>query len=563
MTVNNKMILNLGVNFTVVYLMLIFFENLDYLTIFLILFNVLFFYLNNENNIEKITINRNYKYLYIFLIFVFVFISQNKNLQYEIISIDIPSYLVASQGIDFSNLPFETQWESKGPMFLYLYKLIQIIVGKNFVYFKIFNDLILFVISLFLFLTLEKYTKNLIISFSSSLFFLSLTSHEWYTSELSELHCLMFISIAIYFDSISDDKKDYSNVVIFLLSCSILINQSTAIFGIIFLIKHLFFDHMRVHVRNVVKKITLFLFPHLFFTILYFYNGLFDIYFINYFTLPFGYVQEGSFSFNEFLIWLKRIFIFNKFLFFILLYLSYNIIRHFLFDKERYNKLTLFLIFNIVGALLIYVIGGHSYVHHLFYFLYFISLSPILIKNKIGSSFLTMVTLFAALQIFLSVFNQSFSNLSNASELQNDYPLYQLSKEIDKNYSKNFTVLAFDHLLLLYYLDKENESYIIHPYNNFDNFIVEILIESEKLKTNEMSHFSYYIEEEPDVIVCNPRAIVAGIPTKLDDPTFFNCEVSDYKKNYSKINTLDFKNNENFHFYDDPYMEISLFYKNS
>ena len=139
MTVNNKMILNLGVNFTVVYLMLIFFENLDYLTIFLILFNVLFFYLNNENNIEKITINRNYKYLYIFLIFVFVFISQNKNLQYEIISIDIPSYLVASQGIDFSNLPFETQWESKGPMFLYLYKLIQIIVGKNFVYFKI-ND---------------------------------------------------------------------------------------------------------------------------------------------------------------------------------------------------------------------------------------------------------------------------------------------------------------------------------------------------------------------------------------------------------------------------------------
>ena len=52
------------------------------------------------------------------LLFFFVIILQNRLLNYEIISIDVPSYLVASQGVTFTNLPFESQWS---PRVRYLY----------------------------------------------------------------------------------------------------------------------------------------------------------------------------------------------------------------------------------------------------------------------------------------------------------------------------------------------------------------------------------------------------------------------------------------------------------
>ena len=41
-------------------------------------------------------------------LFILVIILQNRLLNYEIISIDVPSYLVASQNITVNNLPFES-----------------------------------------------------------------------------------------------------------------------------------------------------------------------------------------------------------------------------------------------------------------------------------------------------------------------------------------------------------------------------------------------------------------------------------------------------------------------
>ena len=88
------------------------------------------------------------------ILFIFLLFTQNQYLEYETISIDIPSYLVASQNVGINELPFETQWESKGPVFMYLYNLISYFSGENFVHFKLINDLILFVVILFLFFTL-------------------------------------------------------------------------------------------------------------------------------------------------------------------------------------------------------------------------------------------------------------------------------------------------------------------------------------------------------------------------------------------------------------------------
>ena len=91
----------------------------------------------------------------IFIVFIstLTIISQNYFLNFELIDWDIPSYLVAASDVLRGNLPLENQWESKGPLFFYLYGLILILSGKNLIYFKIFNDLILLFISLLIFKT--------------------------------------------------------------------------------------------------------------------------------------------------------------------------------------------------------------------------------------------------------------------------------------------------------------------------------------------------------------------------------------------------------------------------
>ena len=508
---------------------------------------------NNINDIKK------YQILVFFLLGFYLLITQNNFLHYEIISIDVPSYLVASQHVSFDNLPFESQWESKGPLFIYFYKLVQIMSGKSLVLFKILNDFLLFVIVIFLYLTALNLSKDHLISIGSSLFFISITSHEWYVGELSELYCLIFLSIVSYISSLEQKKKFHSTISLLLLSLSTLINQSTIIFLISYMVYYFLYIE-KFNLKKLFKSIFIFSAPHIFFIVLYIINGLLDIYLINYIFLTFGYVQEGKFELTEVIIWLKRMFIFNRFLFYSIFLITFSVLINFYTTIKEQNNKNIFIIFNIFASVLIYIIGGHNYVHHLYYFIFFISLGGIFLLNKFNKYTFLAVIIFAASQILVSTFSTSIYNLSNTEKIQNEYPLYSLSQEI-KIDKKEFTTLAFDHLLILFYLDKDNESYIIHPFNNFEEYIVDLLINSGKLKTNEFSHFSYYVETEPDLIVCNPKAIVLGVPTRLDGKEYFNCEISDYKKNYLKIDTIKFNDDPNFHFYNDPYREISLFIK--
>ena len=560
----SKRYLILFLSNSLLFLLLLFLNEqlIEFVTLGVIL-NILAIYIFDNsstyyNNVRK---KRKYQILIFFLLGFYLLISQNNFLHYEIISIDVPSYLVASQHVSFENLPFESQWESKGPLFIYLYKLMQIFSGKSLVLFKILNDFLLFVIVIFLYLTALNISKDHLISIGSSLFFISIASHEWYVGELSEIYCLIFLSIVTYISSLEQKKKIHYTISILLLSFSTLINQSTILFLLSYLV-YFFLYIEKYNLKLLFRLIFIFSIPHIFFLVLYIINGIVDIYLINYIFLTFGYVQEGRFEFNEVLIWLKRIFIFNSFLFYSIFLITFSVFINFFKTIKEQNKKNIFIIFNIFASVFIYIIGGHNYVHHLYYFIFFISLGGIFLLTKFNRYTFLAVVIFAASQILVSTFSTSIYNLSNTEKIQNEYPLYSLSQEIKIN-KKEFTTLAFDHLLLLFYLDKDNESYIIHPFNNFEEYIVELLVNSGKLKSNEFSHFSYYVESEPDLIVCNPRAIVLGVPTKLDGRDYFNCEISDYKKNYIKIDTTKFNDDPNFHFYNDPYREISLFIKTS
>ena len=91
-----------------------------------------------------------------FLIFLLTLLTQNAYLNFETIDWDINSYLVASQNISLSNLPYETQWESKQPLLYFIYKLFIYLADGSLVMFKILNDSIIFILSIFLFKTINR-----------------------------------------------------------------------------------------------------------------------------------------------------------------------------------------------------------------------------------------------------------------------------------------------------------------------------------------------------------------------------------------------------------------------
>ena len=117
-------------------------------------------------------------------VFIYLFVSQNYYLQFETITWDVSSYLVASQSIDLSNLPFEKQWESKGPILIYIYKACSFIFS-NYVVFKLLNDFVLFLVLIILFFIVNRISnKNRVISVSSCFLFISIFSVQWYVSNL-------------------------------------------------------------------------------------------------------------------------------------------------------------------------------------------------------------------------------------------------------------------------------------------------------------------------------------------------------------------------------------------
>ena len=88
--------------------------------------------------------------------------------------------------------------------------------------------------------------------------------------------------------------------------------------------------------------------------------------------------------------------------------------------------------------------------------------------------------------------------MTNIGSIQENYPIYQLSEIIkEEQFDNNYSVLALEYVLVLYYLDKENYSYIVHPTNHFEEYIVEPLYQFGYIEKNQIDNL---FEEEPDII---------------------------------------------------------------
>ena len=128
------------------------------------------------NQLKRLSSLFKFKYsIFTSLIFLFfvTLITQAFYLNFETIEWDVASYLVASSELDKGFLPNETQWESKGPIFLYLYNFFINVVGQNFVLFRLLNDFLLYLLSVIIFFIVYEDTQRKILpSFLSSLIFL-------------------------------------------------------------------------------------------------------------------------------------------------------------------------------------------------------------------------------------------------------------------------------------------------------------------------------------------------------------------------------------------------------
>ena len=488
---------------------------------------------------------------------LFAVLSQNIYLNFEIIDWDVASYLVASQDIANGNVPNQYQWESKGPILFYFYYFLMLISGKNFLIFKLLNDLLLIAITIFLYLTIyELSNKDKLKSIFSSLLFLVLMSQPWAVGEYSEIYSLFFISFASYL-MVGKISGRYKYIYIgTLIALSTLVNQGTILFALPIL-HYIIIDTYDENLKNsLIKFITPGIIIHLLFLLYYSYHSILDVYIATYIQIPFGYVQSNYANLYELKVFFRSFYeSYHPIYFALLSIVIFLITQLFTFSYGFSTYLNDWILTFLITSLIFYYVGSHNYYHHLIFFLFAISLSV----NKIPNSKTLLIYTFISLASVLLIIqdgNRSVYNLKNTESLFEDYPLRKLSKEIDRQFQNNYTVLALDHTLVLFYLDKPNYTYIIHPSNHAEDYIVETLTSLGKINENYLEEILLY--QDPDVILCSARMIVKGNPNKN---TLFNCAIDDYRKEYKKLDTTNYEQNINLSYYVDPYREINVYIK--
>jgi len=108
---------------------------------------------------------------------------------------------------------------------------------------------------------------------------------------------------------------------------------------------------------------------------------------------------------------------------------------------------------------------------------------------------------------------------------------------------------------VLFYLEKYNYSYIVHPTNHFEEYITNSLITLGRLQEDNVNEL---LISQPDIILCNSVRIHAGVPTNNEN---FDCNFDSYKESYFKLETEVYKNDKTIEFFYDPYKPMNVFIK--
>ena len=452
----------------------------------------------------------------IFLLFFLVFLFQSATYNFETLDWDINAFLVTSLELGRGNLPFENQYENKPPLLFAIFYLFSVISNKNLLIIKVLNDVIIFLIALqsvFIFAKKETYPK--LFNFAPSIIFILFTSNVWFHPGYSEFLSLFFITSSYLIYKKSENKYKFFIIGI-LLAVSSLINLGTSIFLICFAI--IFFLYEDKKIKSLINLFLGFGLIHLIFLSIYIINGSLNEYLMAMIKVPISY-GTTDFSLTTSLAIFLTSFVEYNLAIYVLILISVSLFLKMILEivkKGTYKFENSDLILLIYFGLLFFNLAGKGYYHHLIFLLYFLSLSFTFLQNKISNRgfvfFIILIIGFSALNFI----ENSYNNIKNFSNLEEQYPMKKVSNVIILNNLEYDEIFSTNYILILYYLDKPNTSYVVHPALYEYEEITNVLLQNKKIVENEIV---YQLNNVPKIFEGYNQQI-------LNDTNYYKLEVS-------------------------------------
>jgi len=420
-------------------------------------------------------------------LFFLIFFFQSSTYNYETLDWDVNAFLVTSLELGRGNLPFETQYENKPPLLFAIFYFFTILANKNLLIIKILNDLIIFLISVqSIYLFKKRGTRPEIFSFVPSVVFILVTSNVWFHPSYSEFISLFCISSSYLIYKRSENRSKFL-IIGLLLSASSLINLGTSLFLICFVVILLLYENNKY--KKIFNLLIGFGIIHLILLGIYAVNGSLSDYLMAMVQIPLSYGVTEFSLFSSLTIFLTSFIKYNLLIYTLILF-SISLSIHIILKMVRENKLMFEnseLIFLIFFGLMFFNLAGKGYYHHLIFLLYFLSLSFIFLRDTIINKGIVVFFILVITSFTISEFTEySLNNIKNFLTLEEEYPIKKVSNEIILHNYKYDEIFSTNHILLLYYLDKPNTSYVVHPALYDYEEITSVLIENNKIKDNEI-----------------------------------------------------------------------------
>tara|TARA_B110000444_G_scaffold260515_1_gene307814 strand:- start:51 stop:2051 length:2001 start_codon:yes stop_codon:yes gene_type:complete len=470
-----------------------YFYSLDAVSYFLfILFPTIFYFLNNTKEIpeEISSIFSKRDIFYLSSLFLGFMIIQFSSHHYETIDWDINAFLVTAMDTGRGNLPLENQFENKPPLLFFIYYLFGSIGGGDLLPVKILNDLVLFSSVFIMYYILKKKSNNSSEPIIASSIFILFTSNYWFHPGFSEIFSVFFIAMAYLL--IVESKNSVKRIIfsgVFLALAS-LINIGSAIFIIGFSL--IIVIRLKSYLKNIVCFYFGFSVIHLLFLFAYFLNNLTIEYLIPTILIPLSYVSTDFFFFPEIRIFLDSLLNYNILIFILLSICFVNVVSKPLIlttNKIRFqDNLSLSELILVTNSLLFYYFAAKGYYHHLIFFLFFVCFGITNIPTSKYKLFLFSLVMITFLQITNQFSNQAFNNISNLNIIEENYPVKRVADSIKLEMEEGDKIFSTDNILMLYYLDKPNTSYIVHPALYYYEEITSVLIKYNKIKIDEKNY---------------------------------------------------------------------------
>lgn len=466
------------------------------------------------------------KIFYLFAL-IQVVIIQFSTHHVETLDWDINAFLVTGLEFGRGNLPYEFQYENKPPLLFLIFYFFSLITSNNLFYIKIINDILIFLILIMMSSLYKESVDDAFSRYIPPMLFLLFTSNVWFHPSYSEYLVILFLALGQIFNKNSNLKS--RNILTGLsIGLASLINIGSSLFLISFLL--IINSKKSVSLFKTLNLILGFSIPHILFFTVYSYNSLLNEYIMATVQVPLSYTNS-NFSFtNALTVFLTALKDFDIYIYSLLLisisFLIYRTLRNRIYKINEHEHFEILIL--CISSLLFFYFAGKGYYHHLILFLYFISFSTKWINKNLNKLIIIIIIFISFFGVNLSSSQMTIANLRNFESIQDNYPIFQTASNLKSKISSNDIIFSTHNILLLYYLDKPNSSYIVHPGLYDYEEITSVLKKFKKIENDEIKN---NIQKSPKIIELSNEEFISNNYIKLETNSINKNLLSYWSKN--------------------------------